>query len=61
MDTFHDSLEGKQNKTLKNLEEIQDTVAFMNQVQSTYRLIDVLTIFLWNPYFSFATNLDRYS
>ena len=32
VDTYHDSIEEKQNKTLKNLEEIQETIAFMSNV-----------------------------
>ena len=32
MDTYHDSVEEKQNKTLRNLEEIQEAIAFMSDV-----------------------------
>jgi len=32
MDNYHDNLEEKQNKTLKNLEEIQETIIFMSDV-----------------------------
>ena len=32
VDSYHDSIEEKQNKTLKNLEEIQETIAFMSNV-----------------------------
>lgn len=32
MDSYHDNIESKQNKTLANLEEIQQAITFMNEV-----------------------------
>ena len=32
VDNYHENMESKQNKTLENLQEIQEAIVFMNQV-----------------------------
>lgn len=35
VDNYHENIESKQNKTLENLQEIQEAIVFMNQVWLT--------------------------